>query len=253
MSDAPSQPELVCSRCQHVERDNAHLQEALRTISAENNDLAEELAIQRRLVVDVGRKLRYAENKLAQALEIDPTSEVIKTILQTWRTETGHLRAKIDLSGDRAQLVRKQLRRYKPEALIEAIKGRALLPYTVNYAPAATGTRQQRYDDVEHCIGTDRRIEKNREVWLRATNAGLAESQAAIDTYFQIAAQESLAMGVFLGAVSRREYLELPADEKRSLRELFDAKDEGAAWPAFLGAPQPEPLAEVIPITREAA
>lgn len=232
-------------------------------MSDQNNEQAIEIAALQRKVLDQVRhedKLQRKIDTLTERRESNPKrkeNQDVRTILETHRRLTAmHKRKRdepVDMDSDDAMLVRKQLKRYTAVELLEAVQGKALRPYFRNYQhyPKPPGKRQV---TMRHCIGTDEWIARNREWWQAAQEAALHETEAMFRTWLEIAALHSHWQGLVLGAVCRREWSELPVDVRARCRDIFEAYEEiGRAEPSFIGVPAPEPLADVIPINREAA
>lgn len=165
-----SQDELVCARCAPLEAKVEEMRSALSSMSDENTALGMELAGARQTQITLERQITKLKIDLGQAREDDPKSKEIKGILEYWKVKTGHKRARITLTGERAKLVRGKLRTYKVAELMEAIDGASLLPY-MRYGKRYVFSQkpeEEQATQLEHCIGTDRRIDENRAVWHRA-------------------------------------------------------------------------------------
>jgi hypothetical protein len=162
------QDALVCARCQPAEQRIAELEQALQSLSDENDQLGQELAGARRTVRTLERQITKLSTDLDRAHETDPRSVEIKVILEYWKLKTGHKRAKTPLTGERAKLVKGKLRTYKAGELMEAIDGLALLPYVRDGKRVAYGHPSERYDDIDHALGTEKRIETHRRKFKEA-------------------------------------------------------------------------------------
>lgn len=115
------------------------------------------------------RQLLREANK--ESGELDPADDV-RTVFEHWQTACSHPSAK--LGPKRATLVRKAIGwGYTVKDLCRAVDGKALYPFVVDGRYCQTGRREDRYDDLEHCIGSEKRIDK-----LMA----LAESSETSDT-----------------------------------------------------------------------
>jgi len=104
----------------------------------------------------------------------DPKRHDIQRILRHWQQKTGHPKSSIALSGKRAKVVRAALRHHKPDACLEALDGLAHYPYVGQKGRAPTGLPEQRYDDVEHALGDEVRIDRARR--LAQTIAGASSA-----------------------------------------------------------------------------
>ena len=141
----------MCERC-------AQLEQLLHEAEANLANLGEELAglqIQNRRAA---RAEILATTKLRQAQEADPKSQQVRAVLDHWHAF--HPRSKVPITGKRADVVRKALKLgFDVSQLKAALDGLRMYPF-VDKGRSATGTKAQRFDDVEHALRDEATIER---------------------------------------------------------------------------------------------
>jgi chromosome segregation ATPase len=199
-----AQPELVCSRCQQVEARVAELEQALRSMSDENTELAAELAGARSTQITLERQLRAAKAETAKARETSPEFKRVKAVHEHWQVASGHTGC--SLTEDRIKTIRGALRHYKFEAVIEAVDGACLKPY-VRY-----GTRYvygqpktERKTQIEHCIGKAKNVEENRKIWQAAQETAASRLELLLDIHSHFQSLEQAYMQLILNAACAAE------------------------------------------------
>ena len=230
MSDAPpQQPHLGCAKC--AEKD-----EVIRTLSDQQAEQATEIAGLQLQLRRAGQAEVALRNQLNQATEADTEHDVeIRTLCDAWKRLLGHPKAKAPKTGKRWKVAKAALRHHSAEECMEAIQGLALLPYVGPKGRVATGDEKQRFDDLEHCLGDETKVDRFRGYWLRAQEAAELGTEAMFDTWQKVSALEVHWSGLVLGAAVRREQEQQSASEERAMAEVDDG------------------LAQVIPLQRKAA
>jgi hypothetical protein len=210
IADATIQAELVCSRCEPTEAENAAMRQALQSISDENTELMRQVAGLMDTVNTLGKQKQALKQELTRAREEEPGSEEVKTILEHWLRATGRAERRgrkpnISMAGKRAQTVRKALRFHKGEELLEAIDGLALKPYVGPKGRSTVGLPEQRYDEVEHCMKDEPVVDR----FIGYARAAKAKTESDIDSMFEWwqrkAAEQLAAADVVLGELCRRD------------------------------------------------
>jgi hypothetical protein len=229
MSD---QPELLCTRCQDQAVRISELEAALRSLSDELEARSVELAGARSTQITLERQITKLRTDLSRAAEADPKSEQIRGILDYWKVKTGHTRARVPLTGERAKLVKGKLRTYKVAELMEAIDGLSLLPYVRNGKRVAYGHSTERYDQLDHCIGDEKRIENNRRTYLRAQEAAEGDLTLLWDAHAHYSAMCTNYMQLILEAACKRDLAagdDVVASNVVRLKEIQSCIDDQAA------------------------
>jgi hypothetical protein len=226
------QPELLCTRCQDQAVRISELEAALRSLSDELEARSVELAGARSTQITLERQITKLRTDLSRAAEDDPKSKEILSILVHWRVSTGHTKARIPLTGARAKLARSALRTYKAAELMEAISGLALLPYVCNGKRVAYGHSTERYDQLDHCIGDEKRIENNRRTYLRAQEAAEGDLTLLWEAHAHYTAMSTNYMQLILAAACKRDLDagdETVASNVVRLKEIQSCIDDQAA------------------------
>ncbi len=166
---------------------------------AENTEMGTEIAGLQNTNRKLGADLLKAERKLNDPKE-SPLGRDVRTILEYWQKQTGHKRASVDLGSDRAALVRKQLKRYSPTDLMEAIDGAALLPYKRFGKRYAKGEKNEVATQLEDCVGKDKWIDENRAVLRRAVHDASLGAQWLLDAWDRANAWSSVLSQLILDA-----------------------------------------------------
>lgn len=123
-------------------------------------ELEEHLAVAEVQRKRAGMAEAQAKRMLREAMESDPKGQDIRAILNHW--QAFHPRAKCPASGKRAQVVKKALSwGYSVDELKLALDGLQRFPFVgpTGRVAVAPFPDAKRYDDVEHALGTEKRIE----------------------------------------------------------------------------------------------
>lgn len=147
--------------------------EALRTLSAQNDQQAEEIAgmhAQRRRDARAETALR---TRLKFFEEQDPDNDTIMGILDHWHQQLcPWKKVRLTPTGARAGLARHALKGHEPSELEEAINGLALLPYVVSgKGRRPTGEPDQWYGELRYVLKDETSIQHYRDYWHRASSA----------------------------------------------------------------------------------
>lgn len=181
------------------------MKSALQSMSVENENLAHELAGARHTQRMLERLAAKARDDDAKRWKESPKTEKIKDLLVQWQTECGHPKAKVDSTTDRWKLVDKMLRRYDPETLKDAISYVGLFPYMRYGKRYAVGDRTERKSQLEHCIGTDSRVDDNSAGWRRQAREVEKGAEAIEQGFWQANAQEKVWGRLWMDALAAIE------------------------------------------------
>jgi hypothetical protein len=163
------QESLVCSRCQPLEAKVAEMENALRSLSNEQADTAEELAGARSTTRLLERQKRALQAEITKHHETSPDAQKITSYLETWRRISGKKRADISLESDRAKLVRTMSKRFQWPDLEDALKGAGLVRYMAyGRRVAATARGAELALELKQIIGKSQYVEENRDNYRRA-------------------------------------------------------------------------------------
>lgn len=155
LSVRASENEAACGRC-------AQLEELLRQAEANIAELGQQLAGREVQLRRAGQAEVRLRSELEQRAEQDPSSKEVREVLAGW--EARHPRAKTPMSGKRAKTVRNALKLgFSVEELKEALEGLAAFPFVGPHGRMATGTPEQRYDDVHHALADETTIDRFRK------------------------------------------------------------------------------------------
>lgn len=95
----------------------------------------------------------------------------ILSLLERWRTATGHLKSKD--SADRIKMVKSRLRDgYSIEQLEQAVDGIGAYRFVVAAKRAKDGHQSQRFDELSHAIGSGEKVEKAARLGYAARQQG---------------------------------------------------------------------------------
>jgi hypothetical protein len=241
MSD---QPELLCTRCQDQAVRISDLEHALRTISQENSDLADELKGARATLRTLERQLAHAKASRAEnddeVRQQHPKSQSITAIYEVWISATGRVAAngkpRAKLTKERWDLIQTQLGNHDAQDLIRAIKGAALLPYVRYGKRYLVGDGDERETQLEHCIGLKPagRVEKNVDYYRRACRSAAEQKPGMLATYERITAhQQAWAQLVLDAAVAVEKGVQVD-DLEQLLWDRYFKRD--AEWATLLAA-----------------
>lgn len=142
--------------CQGCERLKAHLADA----EAQLSEMADRLAGMESLARRSAAGEVALKRKLRENAEADPKSIEVREVLDVW--QASHPRAKTPIDGPRAAHVRKALRwGYTIDQLKTALEGLSRFPFAGPAGRQADDSHgARRYDDVEHALGSEKRIEQ---------------------------------------------------------------------------------------------
>lgn len=147
------------------------LREVARTAEMAASELASQVeALQKELTFLAqrnGRLKTQIERQNGEGAE----AKLVIEIIEYWVTKTGHTKAKVSASGERADYVRKALRLgHSKEELFEAIDGAARFPFVDKKRgrpPSMRthmGTEEQRYDDLKTIFKSEITIGRMRDL-----------------------------------------------------------------------------------------
>lgn len=256
------QETLVCTRCHPLELRVCDMETALRSMSDENTRLAEENADMhetRRMLESANRKLK---GDLTKARGEGPNAERVELVLNCWVQGCGTARADITMTSDRASLVFKMLKHRncgaknaneQAQMLCRAVKGVALKPYKLfndRHTIKPGDHRARRLTRLEHCIGTDDRIEENVAVYRNACKSATELRQSMFNLWQEASALESELCHLVTLPLALYEQGKDADDIEAFLWEKVAARD--LAWEAILATPV-EPVSNVVPIRTAAA
>lgn len=266
MSDDPRmhpQEALPCARCQPVEAENLHLRQAIATLQAENNELAEELAGSRGTQRTLERQLRQARTELSKQRKEDPLADTIERLLLVWMRETDRLDRKgrkpnIAVDGSRGQLVAKALKMqnsrtlepFTEHDLTLAFIGLGLVPYVSDAGRQPTGPAAKRYDDVQYALKDERTIERFIAEARRQGRDAVDGKESVWGVWQRISAMEQRWARWTLDVTVAKEN----GVSGQELFELLLRRDQeaDAEWVRILSMDLHE-ATNVVPIRREAA
>lgn len=173
--------------------------------------MQEQFEQQAREIAGLQQQLRRAgaaemalRNELAKVREDEPEAQEIRAVLNHWKRRLGHPKAKCPLTGKRAKVVRAALRSHSLAELLEAVDGLALRPFAGPHGRhAILKPGDRRYDDVEHALGDEKRIQEHREFWARAQASSIeqrlqawqsvaAVEQRYFDLYFELVGRDGV-------------------------------------------------------------
>lgn len=257
------QPELVCARCAPVEARTLELDTALRTMQVENTALADELAGARSTTRTLEGQLRAARAENTRLREDGPNAERVKLVLNCWVQGCGTARADVSMSSDRAALVFKMLKHRncgaknaEEQALIlcRAVKGVALKPYKLfsdRYTNKPGHPEARRLTRLEHCIGSDDRVEENVTVYRNACKTAAELHRGVVEQWKQASALEAeLGHLVSLPLAMYEE----GKDAEDIVAFLWDrVAERDQFWDDILAAAEPAPESDIARALRETA
>lgn len=195
--------QLVCGRCQPLEALIDQYEATQLEMGEVIARLEDELAGREGQLRSEGAKVTALKRELRQVRESEPGAEVVEKVLEHWMKVTGRQgkagrRPSIEVAGKRGQTVKKALRlkdvrtgkAYRPEDLMEALTGLGLLPYVGPKGRQRTDRNgAKRYDEVEHALGDETKIDRFVDHARRA--AGVATSESMLQAWWQAAAMEA--------------------------------------------------------------
>jgi hypothetical protein len=144
-----------CEQCQRREAAAKDLQE-------QNNELAQDRALADREIRRLRREAQALRRELSNAREQDPSARLVGELLEEWKHQTGHQRAKTPLDGPRADRVRRALGwGFSPQTIRKAFVGAGRFPYVVDFERSASNPDgSPRRDEIETVLRDERQIEK---------------------------------------------------------------------------------------------
>jgi hypothetical protein len=189
---------LSCGRKNHT----------IEMLQAELNSLAEELAGARQTLKTLERQVTAYKTEVKKLREGEPGADDVKELLEAWRERTGRTRrTKINMDGERAKVTRQALKQVDgdKELLLLALDGIVLKPYVGPRGRQPFGTDKQRYDQPQHCWGTEDRIENNVKIARAARQAAVDKHEAMVQLWLRAQAQEQLFGQLVVDALGRNE------------------------------------------------
>lgn len=199
-------PDLTCEKCMELARELASKDDVIRRFAEDNSALGEQISGYISSERRWARTVAGLEAKLRQHSEDSPNAKLIRRVLNAW-LEPRKGRPNTDTGGDRWQVVARALKlghtdpmipcpvhdesggkRPKAEVpadavcttvleLEEAILGLYLKPFMKDAQRVSVNMPgSQRYDDIDHALGSAKRIEAMRATARRA-RMSLAEKR----------------------------------------------------------------------------
>jgi len=158
-----------------------------------NAELSEEISGLMSQVRTQARREQALRRELRTLRQDDPQSADIHHVFAEWQRLLGHPGAKMPTDGSRWPVIRRALRSHTVQECIEALEGLALKPYVVNGKRMPSGPAAKRYDDVDHALGDEKRIDQCRRIRARAYGADVhvlrrfyLEAQATANAFFDL-------------------------------------------------------------------
>lgn len=183
----------------------------------ENGQLTEEVSGLLDTTRRQGREIVGLKNELRKQDIEDPSNAAVQVLLQNWLRLTGRgARTVVEPGGKRWKVAKAALKREGgQQRCLESIEGYALLPYVGAHGRQATGKQSQRFDDIEHSLGDETKVDRGRKYRAQALGAS---ADMLFEAYEAANATAHLYLTASIGRNCRDRYEQLSHEEQAAHR-----------------------------------